>query len=124
MKDIMKATGIWFYVFVIFIVTCIVGGFVYYAVMPYAMNKETQIIRNTNQYVTTGQTGLTTFKADYDKLEVKKAELSKADAKGNAKIISAMEAQQAGIVRQMKQICATLRPEQIPPDIQAIISTQ
>ncbi len=83
---------------------------------PYFRNRETQITRSTNQYVTTRVQALATLKAQYDDIQVEKAK-----AKDNQGLLAALAAQEAGVIKQMKLQAANLRPEYLPPDIAPLL---
>lgn len=121
MRDETKAVGLftagWFYVVLLVIATSAIGWYVY----PYFVGQETKVIRASNAYITTQQTALNDFKAEYDRLEVRKAQLKADDPAKNAEMIQAIEGQQVGITNQMKQR-ATLIPDNVPSDIRAFLS--
>ena len=119
MRDMFTATGwvIWGFILLV----AISAGL--YFVQPYFIAKETQTIRQSNAYVTSKQVALTTFKADYDRLEVQLSSLRHDGVEKNKDLISALEGQEQGIIRQMKQE-AGLIPDQVQPDVRAFLSSK
>ncbi len=118
--DIAKGTGLLTYVVLVILGLSLLSGVVYWQFAPYFMRKETQVTRQSNQYITSHQTALRTFKSDFDNNEVRLASLRK-DATGNATVISNIESQQAGIIRNMKAE-RDLIPNDVPPDIQQFLA--
>ena len=79
-------------------------------------NKKTEVTRSTNQYVTTKQTELMSFLIQYQSIEVKIAA-----SKGDADTQQAYQSQATAILNQMRSEAATLRPDQVPSSVSAII---
>lgn len=71
-------------------------------VQPWFLERERINVESSRQYQTTQRQGRDTLQAQYDANEVRLAELRRF--KGNDAVISALEAQQAGIQRQMQQL--------------------
>jgi hypothetical protein len=67
--------------------------------MPWQVHLQTQIIRNSNSYITTQQAALRAFRADYD---------------------GASPGQRAALIRQMREIADTI-PSDVQPDIAAFL---
>jgi hypothetical protein len=93
-----------------------------YWVSPWFMKKDTEITRQSDQYVTTKQAALRELKTSYDALATRLADLNKEPA-GNAGVISGVVVQQKSIVAQMREQ-ADLIPDHIPPDIKSFLDSQ
>lgn len=126
-KEGAKATGWFFYVIIVVAIGGVLFTGIHYLVMPYFIHQETKIVRASNSYITAQQEALRSFKADYDKIELYK--LNTAANKANHKttveddnLLAGYSNQQEGIILQMKQL-AQLIPDNVPPDIQTLIST-
>lgn len=119
-REEIRAAGWGTAVFFWALALIIVGSAIVWWAQPYFIAKETQTMRQSNAYVTTQQTALNDFMAEYNRLEVRKAELRSGD-EANAEMIRAIEGQQAGIVNQMKQRAALI-PDHVSIDIRAFLS--
>ena len=85
--------------------------------LGYKTNLETHITRQTNGYLTAHQTALRTMKAQYDDLDRQTHITNDADA------LDAINAQERGIVRQMREE-ADLIPNDVQPDIQVFLTSR
>ncbi len=115
-KEAGHATVWWFWGLAIAMVSL---GIIY-AVQPYFVAKETQTTRQSNAYITSKQSALRTFKSDYDNLATRKASLP--NDKSSTQISDALDAQMAGIIRQMKEEADKI-PGNVPSDIVPFLST-
>lgn len=107
---------IWTFVIILTLTFATVAGVKVYQHYQLGIeNDNTQIIRQSNQYVTSKQEHLVTLMADYRDLQVKIDVLSKDPS--NSTTVAGMQDQERAIVREMRQTTATLQPDQIPPDI-------
>ncbi len=107
---------IWTFVIILALTFATVAGVKVYQHYQLGIeNRNTQIVRQSNQYVTSKQEHLVTLMADYRDLQVKIDVLSKDPS--NMTTVAGMQDQERAIVREMRQTTATLQPDQIPPDI-------
>jgi hypothetical protein len=83
---------------------------------PFVAQQQTQIVRQSTGYITTHLQSLRTFQTDYLDLSTKLATASDPGVK------AALEAQQAGLIAQMRQE-ADLIPNDVPADIRNFIAT-
>lgn len=118
-SDLAYGMGVGTKIFVWLLVLSLGGAAVNYLVMPLFVHQETKIIRQSNSYITSKQSALATFKADYDNLEVRRLELQRDPA--NREIVAAVEGQQAGLIRQMQQE-AQLIPNEVPDHIRQFLA--
>ena len=121
LKEVGVGTAAWFYGVLILCITVAVISVGSLYLWPLYIHKQTEMVHNSNSYAITGQTSLVTMKSNYDSVEVKKLELRKSD--GNVDVIKALEGQQAGIIRQMKQTVGSMNPKDVPVDIKDFLAT-
>jgi len=96
-------------------IALVVGSVIgYYTILPWFYGQQFKAVRQSNPYVTTQQTALVQLYNSYTSLETKKRGADPGT-------ISAMEAQQAAIILQMRQV-AILIPGNVPPEIQGFLA--
>jgi len=103
---------------VIVFITGISAAFLY--VQPYFANKQMEITRNTNSYVTSKQAAVRELYTQYLDLQTQMASLSRNPA--NAPLVDAMKNQANGIIRQMRQEADTI-PVDVPSDVNRFLAT-
>lgn len=114
MRKELRAGGWLTVAFLWFVILAVVGTAIWYFALPYFVGRERQVIVQSQGYVNSQITALRSMKADYDAVEVRLAETE------DVTMQNALKAQQAGIVRQMKQIVDTI-PGSVPLDIAAFL---
>lgn len=111
--------------FSIFVILLVLAGiFVgipvgYYEVLPWFYNKDTQAVRESNQYVFSEQRHLMVLLANYNNLQAK---IDKDAAYPN--LVNDYRVQQKNLVEQMRELSATLNATQIPPSVNQLIQGQ
>lgn len=120
-RDEFKLMGLGALAWIFIVVLAVAGLAVSLYVQPWAISRERENVVQSNAWVQTQVTALVDFEAGYDALEVRVADF-KDDPK-NADLVRGLRAQQAGIVRQMRQKVAELPPTKVPPDIAAFLAT-
>ena len=114
----MRWFGAWWFWVAVLVLATAAGS---YYVWPWFANRETEVTRQSNQYITTKQSALRTMKLSYDELEVQIATLSNSSS--NSGIIISMRVQQRSLVDQMKQE-ADLIPGHVPQDIAEFLNSK
>ena len=112
-------------VFLWILALAIVGGGIELSVQSWFTNKQTEITRNTNAYVTSKQSALRDLKAGWDSIEVDLAKYQSDQKNGvdRTDLISSLQAQQNGIVRQMKEEADLIQnPEFLQADIRQFLA--
>jgi len=106
------STAIWFWF--LLLTACGIGFF--WKIEPYFMQQETQNTRQSNAYITSKQSALRTWMLSWQELDNQRREIK------DPALREGVEAQQKGIVRQMKQDADTI-PNSVQPDIKSFLST-
>jgi len=100
---------------VILIVISIGVTAVWLGVERWRQNRLTEIMRQTNQYVTTQQTMMLTWADEYRENEIKAAETS------NAEVKTALRSQNMALCEQMRQSSVRIDAQYIPADVSIIL---
>lgn len=101
------------------LVIFVIGGFVYYAILPTWNSMEVEGIHHSKEYVTTKVNLLYSLKVDYDRLGVEILELPEGSP-----IRSGKEAQKRSILLRIDRESKLIRPEDVPPDISYLLEQQ
>ena len=93
------------------ILVFIIGGFMYFSVLPSWRNMETQGIQGSYQYIQSKQTLLLKLHADYNQLETEIA------AQTDPAVVEAKRSQQVAMLTRMRAEANLLNPSDIPRDV-------
>ena len=93
------------------ILVFIIGGFIYFSVLPSWRNMETQGIQGSYQYIQSKQTLLLKLHTDYNRLE------SEIATQADQAVVEAKQRQQAAILTRMRTEANLLTPGDVPRDV-------
>ncbi len=100
---------------IFFVVISIVLTGVYLGIEKWRQNRLTEIMRQTNQYVTTQQTQMMTWSTQYQENEVRAAESDSVELK------SALRSQNIALCEQIRQASQRIEPQYWPAPAVSII---
>jgi hypothetical protein len=120
-KDEFKLMGLGALAWIFIVILGAAGLAVSLYLQPWAISRERENVVQSNAWVQTQVTALVDFQSSYAALDVRVADF-KDDPK-NAELVKGLRAQQAGLIRQMRQKVAELPPGKVPADIAAFLAT-
>ena len=101
---------------IFFVVISIVLTGVYLGIEKWRQNRLTEIMRQTNQYVTTQQTMMLTWADEYQENNVRAAETD------NAELKTSLHSQNIALCEQMRQASVRIDAQYVPPSVSAILT--
>jgi len=90
-------------------------------VQPWFTQKNTEITRQSNEYITAKQSALRSLKNSYDALESRKISIEQSP--DNIMLVQSISLQQLNIIKQMREL-ADLIPGHVQDDIATFLSVQ
>ncbi len=111
---IVKFFGV---LFGVLILITLIGYFFLSVQLPFT-NKQTQITRATNGYITAQQEMLETFLGQYTTIDVRLHSIDPRDTS----VVNSISNQEKSIINQMKQI-SILIPQNVPSDVSTFLET-
>ncbi len=101
------------------IVTVAGASMLWLVFLPAIKNRQTEVTRNTNEFVQAKQTVLITLMQDYTRVDSDAARLPEGDPS-----LPALRGQQQAIIERMVQEANYIDADQVPPDVRAFLAAK